>query len=86
MYYRVIINLIIYNLDVSLTSNSSVSGALASLTITFTPGQPILTGGLIRLTLPYFNKNAGDTSNTNISLIPQSSAVTLINISVNNII
>jgi hypothetical protein len=53
---------------VTLVSSSNISGAVADLTISFTPGQPILKDGIINITFPWFNQNAGTTSY--VSLFP----------------
>ncbi len=50
---------LILNIDVGLTSSSNISGAVAELIVTFTPGQPILKDGRIRITFPFFNDNSG---------------------------
>lgn len=47
-----------------MTSSSNISGALSSLTFSFTPSQPILKNGQIQVTLPCFNQNSGSPSCT----------------------
>jgi hypothetical protein len=50
-------------------------GKSSSLTVNFTPNQPISKGGWIALTFPYFNANSG--ASTMISLIPSTPQPTL---------
>jgi hypothetical protein len=66
--------------NITLTSSSNVSGALADLTISFTPSQPILKSGIIRISFPWLNQDAG-TFNY-LSMFPNIANVFLVIISV----
>jgi hypothetical protein len=60
---------------VSITSSSNVCGAIANLTFSFTPSQPILQSGIISIKFPWFNQNAGTINY--ISMFPNTANVTL---------
>jgi hypothetical protein len=55
---------------------NNICGRSSSLGVIFTPSQPILKGGWIALTFPYFNANSG--ASTMISLIPSTPQPTLL--------
>jgi hypothetical protein len=69
-------------LDVKLTSSSNISGAIANISISFIPGQPIIKDSTITIEFPYFNKNSGGP--TNLPLIPDTPATMLVVNSVTN--
>jgi hypothetical protein len=45
--------------NVALSTSSNVSGAIVDLTVSFIPTQPILQYGVVRISFPWFNQNAG---------------------------
>lgn len=68
-------------LNCVITSSSDVAGEEANYTFSFNPTNPILSGGSILITFPYFNQDSGAVKTNMISLI-YSNSPKLINISV----
>lgn len=68
-------------LNCIMTSSSDIAGEVANYTFSFNPTNPILAGGSILITFPYFNQDSGAVKTNMISLI-NSNPPTLTNISV----
>jgi len=67
-----------------LIPDSLECGVVTNLKFSFTPNQPILQGSYIIISLPYFNANSSST--TNLSIIPDDTSLTTLEIFSVNII